>query len=281
MSTVLFLFRELLGSVRSRSAVFLCLASLFLFLFLASFASLFLLGGATSSREEGADLAADEVVVYLSPRLSASSVDALYLQIRDRDDVSRVNFQFAQEVSLGDTGGRFVIKATSPDSVLQLVDAIQAVSGVTRVERGAGDAVESGFSLPMSVKIGLLCALFLSVVLSLVFSRRGYRLLLQAFATEVRMMRLSGISELSIYPPVVGLGVLMGLLAGLLVIVGACLFQYALAQGSGPAEVTRLASGVRLFGVSFASLWLGLLMGGLIGLFGASVLSSREFSPLP
>jgi len=81
-----------------------------------------------------------------------------------------------------------------------------------------------------------------------------------------------------IYPPVVGLGILVGLLAGLLLIVGIYLFQYA-AEGSG--DLVSLLSGGRALAISFAGLFLGIFMGGLGGLFGVSILSSREFSPLP
>jgi hypothetical protein len=65
------------------------------------------------------------------------------------------------------------------------------------------------------------------------------------------------------------------------VIAGAYLSLYAFSQAAGATDVAELASGARMFGVSFTSLCLGLVMGGLIGFFGASVLGSREFSPLP
>jgi len=277
MSTFFFLFRELLGAVRARCALYFSLTGMFILLFLCAFALLLL--PASSPATTGAEnLSPVEVVVRLSPRLAAATVDALYLQIRERSDVARINFRFAQEVNPGETGGYFFIEATSPSAANDIVQAVGALDGVSSVQAGEAADVQGGIAIDTSVRFGLLGGLVAFVVVSLIFARLGFSVLLRSFANEVRLMRLSGVSERMIYPPVVGLGVLVGLLAGLLLIVGIYLFQYA-AEGS--TALASLLSGGRALGISFAGLFLGIFMGGLSGLFGVSILSSREFDPLP
>jgi cell division protein FtsX len=274
MSTFLFLFRELLGAVRARSAAFSLLSGLFILLCLSSFAFLLLL---PAPLPPSVDLPAG-VVVHLSPRLSAASVDALYLQIRERSDVKRINFRFAQEVNPGETGGYFFIEATSPDAANDIAGAIGALDGVGDVRVGGGEPTEGGIAIGTPLRFGLLGGIVVFLVVGLILARLGFSVLLRSFANEVRLMRLSGVSERMIHPPVVSLGILVGLLAGLLLIVGIYLFQYAAAEIEGLAS---LLSGGRALAISFAGLFLGVFMGGLGGLFGVSILSSREFDPLP
>jgi cell division protein FtsX len=237
-----------------------------------------LVGSVTATNDEP-PLDPDEIVVHLSPRLSANAVDDLYSRIRLRSDVAAVTFRFAEEVSPGSTGGRFFVRTTTIDARETVRTDLESMNGVTRVESHEGTPERNGFALPSSARLGLLLALVLSVVLSLVLGRIGFRALLGTFRVEIRMMRLSGTSERTIIPPVVGLGILMGLLSGLLLIAGIYLGQYAV--GEGATDVPRLADSGLVLGVTFTGLVLGLLLGSFIGLFGASVLSSREFSPLP
>lgn len=279
MSQFLFVFRELLGSIRARSASLLAVASLFIFLCLASFAALLLVGGGSAVGDE-VGLGVDEIVADISPRLSADAVNSLYREIQGHPDVASLAFRFAQEVSPGSTGGQFLIRTRGGDATAGVLTAVGSMNGITRVE--AGTVVvssEARFSLPGAARIALLAALVLSVVFSLLLARGGFRALLGTFQAEIRVMRVSGVSERTIVPPVVGLGTLMGLLAALLLIVGIYLAQYAL--GEGASSVSELANGGRVLVVVFADLILGVLLGTLVGLLGASLLSSREFSPLP
>jgi len=278
MSEFLFLFRELLGSIRARSASLLALGGLLIFVCLGTFAVLLLVGGeGEPTREIG--LGADEVVAHLSPRLSADAVNALYAEIQQREDVVSLAFRFAQEVSPGSTGGQFIVRTTSPDVTADVLESVRGMNGVTAAEAGTRPTAQPALALGGPLRMGLLGALVVSVVLSLVFSRSGFRALLGTFEAEIRVMRLSGVSERTIVPPVVALGTLIGLLAGLLLIVGIYLAQVGL--GEGAAAVSELANGGRVLSVAFAGLVLGLLLGSLMGLLGASLLGSREFSPLP
>ena len=221
-------------------------------------------------------------MVRLSPRLSAAAIDALYLEIRDRSDVARINFQFARETDPEATGGRFRIEAMSIDAVAGLVDEVRSLNGVTDVSWGV-ERNEPGIFLSTGMRIGLLCGLVVTVMLSLLLARAGLRVLLESFAGEIRILRLSGLSERQILPPVVGLGLLIGLLAGLLLLVGLVLVRFGLSvSGSDTLDaIWGLATVGRMLGIGIGSLFLGILIGGLSGLFGASILSTREFSPLP
>lgn len=283
MSPFLFLFRELLGSIRARSALFLALTGLLLFLFLAIVGTFFLIP-ATSRTETGEEgsLPIEEIQVHLSPRLSSATVDRMYLEIRARDDVERIVFRFSQEVDRTASGGVFVIDPSSPDAASELVADLQSLNGVTEVvERRSQRELDQSL-LPTAARIGLLSSLVVTIALSLLFARSGYRELLRCFSGEIRLLRLSGISERTVVYLTVGMGVLIGSLAGLLLLVILYVLHYVvISQGTHAAILEGLTSGGRILGVSLVNLLLGSVLGGLIGLYGASLVGSREFYPVP
>jgi len=274
----MFLFRELLGSIRARTGFLLTLSGLFVFASLAAFAALLLIGGDADTREDPELLAPEEVILHLSPRLSADAVNDLYVELWVRDDVRSVVFRFAEEVSPGSTGGRFFVRAASAAATATLIELAETMSGVTEVEAGEPIPAPTPVGLTPTMRIILLVVLVACVAVSLLLGRLGYRRLLASFHSEIRVMRLSGASERAIVLPVVSLGVLLGLLTGLLLVVGIFLAQVAL--GNGTSGTVAVAFDGRALTVSMAGLILGLLLGGLIGLLGASLLASREFSPL-
>jgi len=278
MSTFMFLFRELLGSIRAKTGFLLTLSGLFVFASLAAFAALLLVGGADAATRDPEYLAPEEVILHLSPRLSADAVNDLYVELWGRDDVRSIVFRFAEEVSPGSTGGRFFVRATSAAAAAGLIELAETMNGVTQVEAGEPIPAPVPVGLTPTMRIVLLVVLTACVAISLLLGRLGYRGLLASFLGEIRVMRLSGAPEKAIVLPVVSLGVLLGLLTGLLLVVGIFLAQYAL--GDGPAGAASVAFDGRALTVSLAGLVLGLLLGGLIGLLGASLLTSREFSPL-
>jgi hypothetical protein len=275
VNTFFYLERELLGAIRARSAFLLALTILFLFTFLGTFSTFFLFPAAGQGPLRSG-LGGDEVIAYLSPRLSATTIDDMQYLIQARSDVLQVQFRFPETVTEEMTGGRFEIVARTPEAVDGLVNVLTTMDGVTAVEAGAPAEETAALQLSSGVRIGLLCGLALSVVLALLVSRRGFGLLLEAFRNEIRLLRLSGVPERLLYPSVVTVGVLMGALAGLLVLAGLYLFQAARL-----GQVVMAENGGRVWVVGTLSLLLGLMLGGLIGLFGASHLSSRSFEPLP
>jgi len=283
MNPFLFLFRELLGSIRARSALFFLLTGLLLFAFLAVVGTFFLLPspGMVEVDDHGA-LPVEEIQVYLSPRLSSATVDRMYLEIRAREDVERIVFRFSQELDRDASGGVFVIAPTSPGVARDLIAELQTLNGVTEVIERRSQAEPAASPLSAAVRIGLLCSLVVTVAFSLLFARIGYRELLRAFSGEIRLLRLSGISERTIVPLTVGIGIVVGALAGMLLLVILYVLHYVvISQGTPPTILEGLTNGGRILGVSLINLLLGIVLGGLIGLYGASLLGSQEFRAIP
>jgi len=283
MSTFFYLFRELLGAVRTKSALSFGLTGGLFFLFLASVGAFFVIGPSTESpAEDSASRPVEELRAYLSPRLSSASVDKLFLELREREDVAAIEYHFAQEVDPTMTGGVLFIRPVSPAASADLSTHLRSMNGMTGVVEIRTTEIETASVLPTSARIGLLLALLVTLGLSFFFARRGYRALLHSFASEIRLMRLSGISDRVIVPLLAGLGVLIGCLAGVFLLVVLYLLHYfVVAQATPPAAMEGLRSAGRVLGVSLGTLFLGVVLGGLIGLFGANVLASREFDPLP
>ncbi len=276
----MYLFRELLGAIRTKSAVFLALSGLLMFLFLASVACLLLMGpGDVSASTEGQPI--DAIRVFLSPRLSSATVNQWVLQWQERDDIASLHFRFAQEFDPSATGGVFVVSPADPTTADALADEFRAIDGVTSVvEIPRQPAIEAS-SLSLAVRMTLLVVLVVSIAGSLLCSRKGDRELLSAFSGEIRMLRLSGISEHVLFALVVALGVLIGFLGGLFLFALLYLLHQVLASGATLSLFGGLSNGLRVIIVGLAGLALGTVLGGLAGLLGASLLHRREFEPLP
>jgi len=279
MSTFLFILNELLGSLNTKSVGVLAAFVLLVFSFLALFSSLFLLG-IPAEGQNGPSLTSNEVAAYLSPRLSPEAVQDVYLEIREWDEVRQVNFLFAQELEAGRAGGILRIQVFNPSAVAHLLERLASISEIVRVDSSASPQ-RRVLHLSSPVRIGLLIGLTVSAFASLIVARRGFKVLLAAFAKEIQLMRLSGTTEKTIQPPIVALGILCGLLAGLLLIIAVCLLHYVAA--SHPEALLRAAPGLiesgRVLTISLLSLLLGLAMGGLIGVVGASYTALRTFQP--
>jgi cell division protein FtsX len=220
--------------------------------------------------------ASNEVRAYISPQLTVAAIQALSDRLHDRADVSAIQLRSPSpdEVKLNQTGRRFTLIASSAAAVPGLVAALKSTEGITSVESAPAGGV-GRMVLSEGGRIALLCGLVVCALLALVLAREGFRALLYAFRHEVRLMRRSGVSEWRILAAVELAGLLMGLLAGALVVVGLVLYNMA-ASGAEPVlDVTRLT------GVAVVSLLLGVLMGGLLGLLGAAHLTSNRFSPIP
>ena len=279
MSTFLFILNELLVSLNAKSVGILTAFVLLIFAFLALFSSLFLLGIPTEG-QNGPPLTSSEVTayLYLSPRLSPEAVQDVYQEIREWDEVRQINFLFAQELEAGQAGGILRIQAFDPSAVTALLERLASISEIVRVDSSASPQ-QRVLHLSSPVRIGLLIGLAVSAFASLIVARRGFKVLLTAFAKEIQLMRLSGTTEKTIQPPIVALGALCGLLASLLLIIAVCLLHYV--GSSHPEALLRAAPGLiesrRVLTVSLLSLLLGLAMGGLIGVVGAGYTASRTF----
>ncbi len=272
MSAFFFLLRELLGAIRVRSAILLASALLALVFFLACFAALFLLPEAPALSTGG--LGATELVAYVSPRLSPTAINSLFLRLQERPDVQSIRYSLPEQVTSDKTGGSFVIYARSPGSVAELAAALRATDGIASVQAPAGGG--GVLALSKTWRLVLLCGLVVCALAALVLAREGFRALLYAFRHEVRLMRLSGVSECTLLAAIEAMGLLIGLLAGILLVVGLALFGMSL---SGDGQAGTMAPS-RLLAVGGVSVALSLLLGGLLGLLGAAHLASNRFSPM-
>lgn len=270
MNSFLYLERELLGAIRARSGVLFSFGLLFLFLFLAMFASLFVIP------EQQQDGAPGRVLATLSSRLTTTAINDLSDRLVARSDVVRVKYSLPETTAESRTGGTLELTPRSAADVSTLARAVAAMEGVTNVESVAPEA-RRGLAIPPELQTGLLVGLCLSALLSLALVREGFRALLGSFRQELRLARLAGTSERRLMEVVGTAGLLWGLLAGLLVVGALFLYEAVTIAGGGSLAV----AGPRLFGVAAVSLLLAILMGGLAGLVGASQLSSRQFEPLP
>ena len=281
MNTPLYLFRELLGAIRTRSALFLVLSGVLLLAFLACVASFFMIAPNNALLStDGQPI--DELRVFLSPRLSSATIDQWYLDWRERDDVAGILFQFAQEYDASASGGVFIVSPADPASASALASEFRLIDGVTEVVEIPREPIIETSSASLAIRVVLLVILVLAISASLFCARRGYRELLRAFSGEVRMLRLSGISEKLLFGLIVALGGLLGLLGGLFLMAALFLFhQIALSHATAFSLFGGLTSGMRVLSVGLVTLALGIILGALGGLLGASLLHGREFDALP
>ena len=277
----MFLFRELLGAIKAKSAMFFAFAGVFLLLFLASIACFFMISpGSVSRTTEGQPT--EEIRIFLSPRLSSATIDQWFLEWRERTDVAALRFQFAQELDETASGGLFILTPADPASAADLASELREIEGVTEVVEVPRELAIEAPSISLVIRISLLVILLVTIVASLFCFRRGFHELLTAFSGEIRMLKLSGIAERIVSVLVVALGLLLGLLSGVfLLAVLFLLHQIALSNAESLSLFGGLASGLRVLGVGLTAMALGTVLGGLAGLLGASLLHSREFNALP
>ena len=277
----MFLFRELLGAIRTKSATYFSLAGVLLFLFLASVACFFMISPSSVARStEGQPI--EEIRVFLSPRLSSATIDEWFLSWREREDIVSLQFQFAQQFDENASGGVFILSPTDPAMADSLASEFRNIEGVTEVIEVSRELAIETSSVSLIIRISLLATLVATIAASLFCFRRGFHELLTSFSGEIRMLRLSGIAERDVSTLIVALGMLMGLLSGLFLLAVLYLFhQIALANAAAFSLLGGLLNGLRILSVGMTALALGTVLGSLAGLLGASFLHSREFDALP
>ncbi len=277
MSRFFFLFGNLLGKINGRiGALFLGVVGL-VFAALLIFAGFFLVGD-TTGQENGPALAPGEMVVYLSSQLSSDDVQSLYLKLRNLPETKTINYRFAQELGLDQAGGVFIIQAVNPSAVASLQETITEMAGITNIDSVAG-AQGTNVSLSSTLRLGLLAALIVCIAGSLILARKAFSQLLDRFSAEIRLLRLAGTPEWVLQPPVVALGVLCGIIAAMLLVVVVYLSHFLAL--SHPQATIHAACGLLLPGrvlmVSLVGSLVGIILGGLIGVLGASLTSRERF----
>jgi len=277
MSRFLFLFGNLLGAINRRiGSLFLGVVGLIVAALLI-FAGFFLVGE-TTGQENGPALAPGEMVVYLSPQLSSDGVQSLYLKIRDMPETKTINYRFAQELGLDQAGGVFIIQAVNASAAASLQETIREMPGITSID-SVTEARGANVSLSSALRLGLLVGLIVSIAGSLILARYAFSLLLDRFSAEIRLLRLAGTPERVFQPPVVALGVLCGIIAAMLLVVVVYLAHFLAL--SHPQATIHAACGLLLPGrvlmVSLVGSLIGIILGGLIGVLGASLTSRDRF----
>lgn len=277
MNRFFFLFGNLLGAVNSRIGTRLLVIVALIFAALCIFASFFLVG-TTEVQGSGPAIAPGELIVYLSPRLSSDEVESLYLQIREMPETRNINYHFAEEMGLDRAGGLFVIEAQNSVAATSLETAVSTIVGITGID-SATQVHSASVSMSAVIRLVLLGVLVVTIAATLIVARRVFSLLLDSFASEIRLLRVAGTPEQVIQPPIIALGVLCGIIASMLLIVVVYLLHF-LAIGH-PQATIRAASGLlmpgRVLMVSLVGALIGVLLGGLIGLLGASLTGSPRF----
>lgn len=277
MSRFFYLLGNLMGAISGRiGALFLGVVALILAAILI-FAAFFLVGE-PAAQQNGPALAPGELVVYLSPQLSSDDVQSLYLKIRDMPETRTINYRFAQELGFDQAGGLFIVQAVSASAAASLQAAIGDMPGITSID-SVTQVQKGDVSLSTPLRLGLLGALIVSIAGSLILSRYAFSLLLDGFASEIRLLRLSGTPERVIQPPVVALGVLCGIIAAIFLVVIVYLLHFLAL--SHPQATLRAACGLLLPGrvllVSLVGSLIGIVLGALIGLLGASLTGRDRF----
>ncbi|HDL84833.1 MAG TPA: hypothetical protein ENH11_00595 [Candidatus Acetothermia bacterium] len=277
MSRFFYLFGNLLGAMSGRiGALFLGVVGLILAALLI-FAAFFLVGE-TTAQENNPALAPGEIVVYLSPKLSSDDVQSLYLKIRDMPETRTINYRFAQELGFDQAGGLFIVQAVSDSAAASLKNSISQMPGVTNID-SVTKAQGTSVFLSNALRLGLLVALIVSIAGSLILARHAFSLLLDSFSSEIRLLRLAGTPERVIQPPVVALGVLCGVISSMLLVVVVYLLHFLAL--SHPQATIHAACGLLLPGrvlmVSLVGSLIGIILGGMIGLLGASLTSRKRF----
>ncbi len=277
MNRFFFLFGNLLGAVNSRIGIRLLAIVALIFAALCIFASFFLVG-TTEVQGNGPAITPGELIVYLSPRLSSDEVESLYLQIREMPETRNINYHFAEEMGLDRAGGLFVIEAQNSAAAASLETAVSTIVGITGID-SATQVHSASVSMSTVIRLVLLGVLVVTIAATLIVARRVFSLLLDSFASEIRLLRVAGTPEQVIQPPIIALGVLCGIIASMLLIVVVYLLHFLAI--SHPQATIRAASGLlmpgRVLMVSLVGALIGVVLGGLIGLLGASLTGSPRF----
>jgi len=265
MSTFLYVFRELLGSIKPRGAMLLLLTGVLIFAALGAFSAFFLFQ--TPAALGSSPLTGEEFVAYLDPQLTTLQIEALYAALRADPSVARIDYLLPQELGRRDASGALLVQPVegAAEAVFAQLDSSGAVF---RVDRPTASGGIPG-ALSPSARTGLLVGLLVGIAVCLIVARFGLKDLLQAFDGQLRMMHLAGVDEAAYSVPVLVAGISCGLIASAAFI--AVLYAFHLAAVSNPTSVITLAPGLRSAGCvrriaalgGAIGVGLGLLVGGL------------------
>ncbi len=221
---------NLLGEVlrllrrRGKGSLLLCWGLLFLFLGLLDF---FVLTWSGLGGGEGVEL-----VVLLEPGLLPSQVDRLYLEIREWEEVARVEFIFAEEVKServklpaqvkepqGDLFWLW-LREPGPGAVEAIQERLAGLTGIASVFAHGQRPLTAILQTTPGARWGLLALLVGFGLFVLVYFRATFRSLIQGWGGELRLLHLSGVARRTMGRPFLLLALFLGLSAGLVLALG-------------------------------------------------------------
>lgn len=274
MSVFLYVFRDILGSLKPRGALWLFAAGVLVFVVLGTFSAFFLLdvppSAGTTAGVEG------ELIAYLDAQLTTLEIEEIYVELREDPRVERVAYILPQDLTWPDSGGALVVES-SEASAGTLLEEIQSNPAFTRVDR----TVTHGgnlTALPAPIRTGLLVGLLVGIALCLVVARFGLRTVLETFDGQLRMMQIAGADEKTYYLPVFAVGLGCGVIASVVFI--AVLYAFHLAAlahpGAAIASANGLLSASRVQLVAVLSGLIGVALGALVGALGVGLAARRS-----
>ncbi len=217
-----------------------------------------------------------QVLLLLDPHLSNSSLNNIYLQIRDWPEVAQLQFALSVEDLNVPTSDTFPER--SPAVLIHLVSATdtQQIIELSRVIGGVQQAIPlstgNNVSLEQSQIVKpILLTLFVVCLLASFFSLNSSVLqLVRKWKGELELLRLSGIPRRNIMSSFAWMSILSGAIGALL---AAIILYASSAWAQTLPESIRVylpnaQDGERLIGLTLAAIILGLLIGVLAGAWG-------------
>ena len=216
------LFGELLRSLRARSLGPLALGGLALVLFLMLLALFLLAWSGLGGGEQG------ELLALLDPQLTTGQVDQLYLEIREWEEVARVEFIFKEEVKAGgvklavpDPGtDLFRISLHNPREAAAVGERLRGLAGIGRVIASRRGSLKEILRSTAGMHALTLALLIVLGLLSLVNIRSAIRSLIISWRGELRLLYLAGVGPRGLGTPFLLLALLPGLGGGLVLVLG-------------------------------------------------------------
>lgn len=216
------LLREVFRLLRRRGkgGLLLSWGLLLIFLGLLDF---FILTSSGLGGEEGVEL-----VVLLEPGLLPSQVDRLYLEIREWEEVARIDFIFAEEAGRvhlpvkepkGDLF-RLWLREPGPGSAAAVQARLAELTGIASVVTHGQRPLTAILETTPGARWGLLAGLVGFGLFVLVHLRMTFRSLIQGWGGELRLLHLSGVARRTMGRPFLLLAALLGLLAGAVLALG-------------------------------------------------------------
>ena len=275
MSTFLFVFRALVGSLRLRGALLLLATGILMISVLGAFSTLFLLEApppaGTTSGSEG------ELIAYLDAMLPTLDIEHLYVDLRNDPRIARVSYVLPQQLTRRDVSGAFIVATSTQPDTNAVADDLAANPSIARVDR---TAVHSGAlaALPGSLRTGLLLGLLVGIALCLAVARFGLGDALRSFDGQLRILHLAGADPWTYYAPILALGIGCGVLASAAFI--AILYPMHMAALSDVESPLGYAQGLldpaRVQLVAVLTALIGISLGSLVGALGVGLAARRN-----